>query len=125
MERSSGEGTLPTMHLTLNDGTLRIELSWWMKLLACRFSPLELPVASIEHVSTKPQKTHWNELRMPGTFIPGLIKAGTYRREGRKDFWCITRDQPVLRLNLKNERFDSLILGIQDNDLWASRLNRH
>ena len=111
------------MRLSLDEDTLRIELSWWKKLLAVHFSSLEIPLTHIEHVGTERVKTHWSERRIPGSFIPGLVKAGTYRRAGRKDFWCVTRRQPVLRLALKDEYFDSLTLGIKDNERWVEEIS--
>ena len=68
------------MRLSLGGGILRIELSWWQKLLAVHFFTLDIPLTHIEQVSTKRVKTHWSERRIPGGFIPWLLKAGTYRR---------------------------------------------
>ena len=110
------------MRLSLNGDTLRIDLNWWRKLLAFHFSSMEIPLAHVERVGTEREKTHWSERRVPGSFIPGLVKAGTYRRAGRKDFWCVTRGQPVLRLDLRHEYFNSLTLGLKDNQHWAMQL---
>ncbi len=66
------------MKLSLDDDTLRIELSWWLKVLAFHFSTLKIPLAQIDRVGTDRQKTHWGERRIPGSFIPWLLKAGTY-----------------------------------------------
>ena len=107
------------MRLHINGENLRIELDWWRKLLAFHFQTLEIPLAHIERVVTDRPRTHWKEIRLPGTFIPWLVKAGTYRRAGRRDFWCATHGQPVLRLTLRNEYFDSLTLGTEDNEGWA------
>ena len=60
------------MKLSLDDNTLRIELSWWLKVLAFHFSTLKIPLAQIERVGTDRQKTHWSERRIPGSFIPWL-----------------------------------------------------
>ena len=112
------------MRLSLDGDTLRIELSWWRKLLAFHFFTLEIPLAHIERVGTERVRTHWSERRMPGGFIPWLLKAGTYRREGRKDFWCVTLGHPVLRLALKDEYFNSLTLGTKDNEHWVKQINQ-
>ena len=111
------------MRLSLDDDTLRIELSLWQKLLAVHFSTLEIPLAHIEAVGTERAKTRWGELRVPGTLIPGLLKAGTYRIDGQKNFWCVTRGQPVLRLALKDEYFNSLTLGLKNSDYWVREIS--
>ena len=110
------------MRLHIDGENLRIELDWWRKLLAFHFQTLEIPLAHIERVVTDRSRTHWMEIRLPGTFIPWLVKAGTYRRAGRTDFWCATHGQPVLRLTLRNEYFDSLTLGTEDNEGWAQAI---
>ena len=110
------------MKLHIDGENLRIELGWWQKLLAFHFQSLEIPLAHIERVDTDRPRTHWMEVRLPGSFIPWLVKAGTYRRAGRRDFWCTTLGQPVMRLALRNEYFDSLTLGIEDNERWAQAI---
>ena len=110
------------MRLHIDGEILRIELDWWRKLLAFHFQTLEIPLAHIERVVTDRPRTHWMEIRLPGTFIPWLVQAGTYRRAGRRDFWCATHGQPVLRLTLRNEYFDSLTLGTEDNEGWAQAI---
>ncbi len=105
--------------LHIDGENLRIELGWWRKLLAFHFQALEIPLAHIESVETDRPRTHWMEVRLPGSFVPWLVKAGTYRRAGRRDFWCATLGQPVLRLALRNEYFDSLTFGTEDNERWA------
>lgn len=112
------------MKMSLDEDTLRIELDWWRKLLAFHFTPLQVPIANIERAGTERPDTHWSERRIPGSFIPWLLKAGTYRRNGRKDFWCVTRGQPVLRIELKNEYFNSLTLGTEDNESWVKEISR-
>ncbi len=112
------------MRISLEDDSLRVELSWWRKLLAFHFSTLEIPLDHVESVSTERVKTYWSELRIPGSFIPWLLKAGTYRRRGRKDFWCVALHQPVVRLALKDEYFDSVTLGTKDNEHWAKEIGQ-
>ena len=110
------------MKLELDGETLRIELGWWQKLLSIHFPTLEIPLSDIESVETRRPRTHWREVRFPGTFVPWLVKAGTYRWDERREFWCVTRGQPVLRIALRNEYFDSLTLGVEDNERWAQAI---
>ena len=112
------------MRLSLEGDILRVELSWWLKLVAFHFSTLEIPLAHVVGVGTERVKTHWSERRIPGSFIPWPLKAGTYRRQGRKDFWCVVRRQPVVRLDLKDEYFDSVTLGTKDNAHWAKEIGQ-
>ena len=111
------------MRLSLDHDTLHIELSWWQRLLAAHLSTtLVIPLSHIERADTERVATHWGEIRFPGSFIPWALKAGTYRRAGRRDFWYVTRGQPVLRLTLKDEYFTSITLGTRDNEAWVAEI---
>lgn len=112
------------MRIAVYGDALHVELNWWQKLLAFHFSTLQIPIDHIDRIGTERVKTHWKEIRFPGAFIPGLVKAGTYRRAGRRDFWCVTAGQPVLRLDLKSEYFDSLTLGMEDNERWIREIGK-
>ena len=111
------------MRLSLDDVTLRIELRGWEKLLAFHWHALEVPLTHIEQATTQRSKTTWREIRVPGTFVPWLIKAGTYRWSSRKDFWYVTRGKPHLSIELRQGYFTSITLGVQDNEEWAKRIN--
>ena len=36
---------------------------------------------------------NWRQLRIPGAFIPGVVKAGIYAWSGRREFWLVHRWQ--------------------------------
>ena len=50
--------------------------------------------------------------RMPGTYLPGLIQAGTYRRKGEKSFWLVGRTPTVTVVECPGSRFDRLVLQL-------------
>lgn len=54
-------------------------------------------------------------LRAPGTHIPGLIKAGTYRRDGQKTFWLVGRGQFLSLICCPGQTFDELVLELNDD----------
>ena len=82
------------MRLSLDGDTLRIDLNWWQRLLAFHFSAMEIPLAHIEGVGTERVKTHWSERRIPGSFIPGLLRGG-HLPEVRAKGFLVRRPQPA------------------------------
>lgn len=52
--------------------------------------------------------------RMPGTYFPGLIQAGTYRARGEKSFWLVGRAPKVTVIDCRGGRFDRLVLQVRD-----------
>ncbi len=51
---------------------------------------------------------------MPGTYVPGLIQAGTYRRRGEKSFWLVGRSPKVTVVDCPGGRFDRIVLQLTD-----------
>ncbi|MBM3944467.1 MAG: hypothetical protein FJ317_03125 [SAR202 cluster bacterium] len=71
-------------------------------------------------------KRYWLSLRVPGTFLPFIIKAGTYFiwREGkfRREFWYTTAAKHFLVVNMKSGRYERVVLGLDDAEEWARRI---
>ena len=105
------------MKLEIEDAVLKIELSWWEKLLSFH-GDFSIPLYNIVSVELDRPKQGWKELRAPGTFFPGLIKAGSYRNEHGKEYWFLVYNGKPITLTLKNENFDRLIIGVDDNQYW-------
>ncbi|MGB7059068.1 MAG: hypothetical protein WBD58_15290 [Geitlerinemataceae cyanobacterium] len=81
------------------------------------------PLEHIQRVTTEEPSSSWREIRAPGTFIPRVIKAGTYYTSLGKEFWYVTRDRDYLAISLKNESFDKIVLTVDRNTSWLERIN--
>jgi len=53
-------------------------------------------------------------LRMPGTHIPGVVVAGTYYREKRKEFWDVGKIENSIVIDLTSESYDRLVIETVD-----------
>jgi hypothetical protein len=110
------------MKLSIQNQTLTLEFEGLEKFWAFHFSgPLEIPLAHITGVSyTKPEMT-WKEIKAPGSFFPGLIKAGTFFNSRGKEFWYVTRKRKnVVVIKLHDEKYASIIVGFEDLTLIQS-----
>jgi hypothetical protein len=111
------------MQLSISDQTLNIDLDGWEQLWAFYFNAdLKVPLAHITEVSTELPASDWREVRLPGTFLPGVIKAGTYYTPNGREFWYVTQRDRYLTLKLENEFYNRIVLAIDDNLLWAERI---
>jgi hypothetical protein len=113
------------MHLDLGPDRLTIDLDPWERVWSLRFRPLSF---AREHVlSAEPiaPSSSWRDLRLPGTFLPGVIKAGSYYTPRGWEFWYILRETASfpLSLRLENERFRAVVLGIENNVALAERIS--
>ncbi|MBD2121412.1 hypothetical protein [Trichocoleus sp. FACHB-262] len=117
------------MHVTINSNKLCIELNFWEKLWALQFNyTWQIPLDHIERVTTTALSSNWKtliwkEVKLPGTFVPGVIKAGTYYTDQGREFWYVTDDKNYLILDLKNEFYQKVILTVEQNQLLAEQLN--
>lgn len=113
------------MQLSIVDDQLQIEFTWKEQLLAVRFQKIwEIPLTHIKQVTTAKPQSSWQELRAPGSFVPGLIKAGTYHTNRGKEFWYVNRETNYLTIELQDESYKRIILTINNNQFWQQRLTQ-
>jgi hypothetical protein len=113
------------MQFTLTGNTLTIALEWYEQLWAFNLSNrFEIPLAHITQVSVAEPQSNWMEIRAPGTFLPGVIKAGTYYTRDGREFWYVTTDKNYLTLELDNEPFKRMIFTVERNDYWAEQIRQ-
>jgi hypothetical protein len=112
------------MQLKIIDNYLRIELEGIEHLWAFYWgSAIEIKLDRIRSVSTEKPAINWHRaLRAPGTFLPGVIAAGTYYTERGREFWYMTRSRDFLVLTVPGDYFKRIILTLDDSEFWADRI---
>lgn len=116
------------MNLSIIDDKLQIEFSFWEQLWSVRLNKIwQIPLNHIIQTHTNEPESNWKEIRAPGTFVPGLIKAGTYYTDKGKEFWYVTNHSGFhnfLTIELENESYKRIILSkINNNEEWRQQLN--
>jgi len=113
------------MNLQIEGDRLKVNLSFLEKLLTLQFNyAFEIPLEHIQQVTTEKPSNSGLQYRLPGTAIPGLLKAGTYYSDRGKEFWYVTSDRHYLVLDLQNEFYQKVVLTLEQNEMWAERLSR-
>ncbi|MEB3232069.1 MAG: hypothetical protein VKJ64_13755 [Leptolyngbyaceae bacterium] len=119
------------MNLQLSDHTFAIVLEGWEQLWAAHLGQtIYVPIDHIVQVTVGLPQGIWDGIRAPGTFVPGVIRAGTYYTQQGREFWYVTRqddtgfDQTtVLALNLTaDEYYKRIVLSASDCQGWGDRL---
>lgn len=90
---------------------IRITLNLWEKILGFHGN-FKIPKSHVLRISEG--KPVWSvfDLRLPGTFFPGLIHAGTYYTTRGKEYWFTTLNRKkVYVIELQSENYKRLILG--------------
>lgn len=110
------------MHLTRTSTHLSIHLDGYERLWAFHLgSSIEVPLGDIIEVSTDLPPSTWRELRAPGTFLPGVIKAGTYYTERGREFWYVTQPS-VLIIDMREGYYKRIVISLSDNETWRSEI---
>lgn len=114
------------MELYIENDELRLELQGFERLLAVR-KQLIIPVSQITGVHHERPPLFKFEMRSPGTFLPGLIKAGTFSSKDGRDFWYVhqwQKDIVVIELQAANKKKDysRIILSNERAREWGDRV---
>lgn len=113
------------LKITDNKLQLQIELEWYEQLWSFHLSKtIEINIERIKRASTEEPQSNWTEIRAPGTFLPEVIKAGTYYTNRGREFWYVTKNRDYLTLELQDEYFKRIILTISDSSAWAERIEQ-
>ena len=110
---------MPTIEIV--DGALNIELSGAEKFAALSGS-LSFPMSHVHSVKVDEKVVDHLGLRAPGVHLPGVIAAGTYYHDGDRQFVYWHHDEIAVVVNLTDEKYDQLILGVPGSKADAEAL---
>ena len=66
----------------------------------------------------------WAGWRLPGTYLPGVITAGSYRKNGLWTFWDVVRPAKALVVTLKGHRYARLVVEVARPEEEVHRLKQ-
>jgi len=99
------------MNIRVTNTEITIELSFWEKVWSLHGN-FQIPKSNIVSISKAAPKSSWFDLKIPGTFFPGLIKAGTFFTRRGREFWYVTYTHPyIYTIELTNMSYKRLVLG--------------
>ncbi|TFV63766.1 hypothetical protein E4P41_03320 [Geodermatophilus sp. DF01-2] len=100
--------------VTTTPRTLTVSLSRGERVLGL-LRDLEVPRSAVRSVEVLPDGLAATRgLRAPGLALPGRRKIGTWRGRGEKTLVSVRRGRPAVRVRLTGQRFDTLLLGVDD-----------
>ncbi len=78
-------------------------------------SRLEVPLAHVVSVEPADEKTKaWQGFRLPATHIPGVMAAGTFRKDGETVFWDVHHPDRAVEIGLRDDRYSRLVIEVED-----------
>lgn len=103
------------LDIRVDAGQLIIHFRGW-DAFYCLRRRLEVPVTAVEGVGVYDRTVIPAEgLRLPGTALPGVIRAGSYGTGPSRDFWDVRTGQRLLVIQLKpGAKYRRLVLEVPD-----------
>jgi hypothetical protein len=95
------------------------------RILALK-SELRVPLAHVRRVIPRPANipSAWMALRVPGTFVPGVVTAGTYITPDGKVFFDVHDPHSTVEIDLHDEFYDKVIVQVENPEEDAGRIQR-
>lgn len=78
---------------------------------------IEVPLSSVKSFQAAPDQSRWPAgLRLPGTFVPGVITAGSYYLPDTKEwtFWDVADTQNVIIIEFTDAPYTRAIIEVED-----------
>lgn len=99
----------------VSENQLKIELGFWESLAALS-KDLTIPLSSIQDLN-RLNSLSFAELgwRIGGTAIPRTLAYGHFRKNKKRIFAVWKNPQKAAILNLTNQKFDKLVIGLEDS----------
>jgi len=93
------------------------EVEGWDKLWALK-SRLEIPAAHIKgaHADPSPAMGWLDGLKLGGTDLPNLFRAGTFYQDRGLVFWDVRHPEKTIVVELEHERYKKLVVEVADPD---------
>lgn len=112
--------------VTVDDTTLTVTVNGLDRLWSFT-KGMKIPLAHVMGATVDPgmRLAKRGAIRTPGLSTPGK-HAGTFKFEdGDTEFWNIQQPEQPLVIQLRNEKFDRLVLGVADPRGTADAINNH
>jgi len=100
------------------------EVEGWDKLWSLR-SRLEIPLSHIKSIYADPEPAMgWFQgLKIAGTDVPNIFRAGTFYQQGELVFWDVHEPEKTIVIELAHERYKKLIVEVEDTKQEIQKIN--
>ena len=100
--------------VTVSERDLEVEMQGLDKLWALK-SRLTIPLEHVRGATHDPGMVRgWPRWRAPGVFVPGVVRAGTFREDGDRVFWDVHDANKAIVIELADERYRRLVVEVED-----------
>ncbi len=106
------------VNIGLTPDTLLIRIEGVNRFWALK-RQLKIPLAHVvgveaDHQVAQQWKRLWKGFRWPGTYLPGVITAGTFYKGGERIFWDVRHPERAITVHLTEEKYARLVMEVEE-----------
>jgi hypothetical protein len=99
--------------IEIDGDTLRVDMVGLDKVLALK-SSIEIPLDHVRSAELAPEAAHgYHGVRFPGTYLPGVITAGSFFN-GQWLFFDVHDASKAVKIDLDHEHYAALVVEVED-----------
>ena len=111
------------VEITFDNQDIVLSVKGSHKLWALK-SELQIPLSHVQKArinnSEISRPKGW---KTPGTYIPGIITAGTYRAHGEKVFWDVVHKGKTIIIDLQNDDYKQIVIEVENPKTSIEQIN--
>jgi hypothetical protein len=113
------------VNIKINRDKVIFEVQGWDKLWSLR-SRLEISLSHIKgaHSDPTPAMGWFDGLRLAGTELPKIFRAGTFYQQGELVFWDVHEPKNTIVIELEHERYKKLIIEVENPAQEVKKINQ-
>jgi hypothetical protein len=114
------------VEISIHDDKIVLEVEGWDKLWSLK-SRLEIPLDHIQGASVDPDPAMgWFQgLKLAGTDVPNIFRAGTFYQDGGLVFWDVHQPEKTIVIDLVHEHYAKLVVEVADPHAAVNLINSH
>jgi hypothetical protein len=103
------------IEITIDGNNLIFEVEGWDKVWSLR-SKLTIPLVHIKgaYLDPEPAMGWFDGLKISGTALPNIFRAGTFYQHGEWVFWDVHQPEKTIVIELEHETYKKLIIEVAD-----------
>lgn len=109
--------------ISIENGTLVLDVQGSHKLWALK-SRLEIPLSNVRRAYADPDPAMgwFDGLKLAGTDIPNVFRAGLFWMDGERVFYDVRNPQNTIVIELLHEHYAKLILEVEDPKVAVAQI---
>jgi hypothetical protein len=110
------------VRISVEGDMLAVEVLGWSRIWSVK-RRLDIPLRCVRRIRADGELPRGFWIRWPGTYIPGVIKAGSYWNGSGWSFWDVRRGRDnVLVIELSGWQYDYLVVEVADAAATIERM---